>query len=76
MRAVIGALSGGSATLVVARRDAPEGAAQEAAALECLRLLRAAFEVDVPVVRRLRSAEAGAQARQVCRETRQRTALI
>ncbi len=72
MRAVLGALSGGAAALAAARRDAPEGAVQEAAVLECLRLLRAAFDYDVPLVQRLRSAEAGE--RQTYLQTRQANA--
>lgn len=61
MRAVLAALSPGVASLAAARRDAAEGAAREAAALECLRLLAAGFSADVPLVQRLRSAEAGDQ---------------
>jgi hypothetical protein len=61
MRAVLQALAPGAAALAAARRDSPNGAARERAALECLRLLGAGFGVDVPLVQRLRSAELGAQ---------------
>lgn len=53
------ALGAGAGALAEARTRAPEGAAREAAALECLRLLRTAFALDVQLVQRLRAAEAG-----------------
>lgn len=59
MRAVVSALSGGASALAEARAEAAEGAAREAAALECLRLLRTAFSIDTQTVHRLRTAEAG-----------------
>lgn len=62
MRAVLQALSPGAAALAAARRDSPEGAARERAALECLRLLGAGFGPDAALVQRLRSAELGALA--------------
>lgn len=61
MRAVLQALSPGVAALAAARRDSPDGAAREQAALECLRLLGAGFAVDVPLVQRLRLAELGTE---------------
>lgn len=55
------ALHGGVTALGKARISTPEGAAREAATLECLRLLRTAFALDYQLVQRLRTAEAGTQ---------------